>query len=64
MKIAKPHLFIEWMENGERVKLGPYYNARPDGLDIISYKWRCYEVQDENFQFRRITAPWTHTFSP
>ena len=59
MTIGKPHLFIEYSENEKRIKLGPYYTARPDGMDIG--KWMAYEVQDGSFQFRRVTVPWYHT---
>ena len=57
MKMNKPNLYIIWRENDKEVKLGPFFNMHCDGIDIFGFKWIAYEVQDKNYQFRRITVP-------
>ena len=61
MKTGKPCLFISYALDGQTVKRGPYYTASPDGMD--PQKWVAYQVQDENFQFLRITVPWYHSLT-
>ncbi len=57
MKVNKPHLYIKFRKNDQEIKLGPFFNMHCDGFDVTGYKWIAYEVQDENYQFRRIAVP-------
>ena len=60
--MGKPNLYIAFYgKDGTAVKYGPYFSARIDGFDVCGREWVCYEVQDENKQFNRITVPYYAT---
>lgn len=50
--MAGPSLYITYMENGEKIKHGPYWTISPIGQD-----WLAYCVQTAELRFERIIMP-------
>ena len=60
-KNKEPLLYIEYHENGEFAKKGPYFSAEFDGHNGTESVY--YIVYDANFKHERISVPWYHTLS-
>jgi hypothetical protein len=53
--MKKPHIFIEYYEKNELVKLGAFYSVTPDGRgDVIGQDWTAYRVIDKEGNAKRI----------
>lgn len=56
--MEKPHIFIEYYEKNELVKLGAFYSISPDGRgDVIGQNWTAYLVIDKDGNAKRIIIP-------
>lgn len=56
--MKNPHIFIEYYEKNELVKLGAFYSISPDGCgDVIKQGWTAYRVIDKAGNTKRIIIP-------
>ena len=56
-----PHLYISYREDKKEIKIGPFFSATLDGVDVLGYKFMCYRVVDQNGNWKRLTVPWYHS---
>lgn len=56
-----PHLYFRYLQGEAEKKIGPYFSARQDGVDVTGFSWMCYQVVDKNGNCQRISVPWFHT---
>lgn len=51
-------LYITYMQDGEKVKKGPFWSVSFDGCGFPIYQnWVAYKVQELNGYFHRIIIP-------
>lgn len=62
LHINESHLFLSYQQDGQQVKIGPFYSASPDMIDIHTGEI-TYKVINAHRNVQHVAAPRYHSLT-